>query len=67
MLRSVGAWYRLGGCHDNQKGLGIAKVHELYEPYIRLVARYKPPTEGAIDANRLLAFDYEYPSRTLRW
>ena len=41
----------------------MAKIHELYEPYGRLDAQYKPPIEGAIDANCLLAFDYEYPEQ----
>jgi 7-cyano-7-deazaguanine reductase len=41
----------------------MAKIHELYEPYGRLDAQYKPPIEEAIDTNCLLAFDYEYPEQ----
>lgn len=63
MLRSVGAQPRICGCHGHQQGLEMAKIHALYEPYGCLDARDKLPTEGAIDANCLLAFDYEYPEQ----
>jgi 7-cyano-7-deazaguanine reductase len=43
--------------------MAMAAIHELHEQYARLEARYKQPSEGTIDSNCLLAFDYEYPEQ----